>query len=202
MIPGSRPAAFQTDSRRYVELVLPLVPVTPTSSSESVGSFQNAEARKPAAAATSPVTIAAICGGTFAGSQTIAAAPRLRASSIYAAPSTCVPGTATNRSPGSTRRESTRTPVIGCAGATPSGSTRLASRPRRSARPSRSASATFVRGGADVAVIAALCTAAEKGVIAAEHAAEIPTPTAGHSVAASLSETAADGESVLPGGGS
>src|SRR4051812_11795891 len=100
----------------YAVVVLPLVPVMPRTRSVCDGDWKNAFARMDAAATGS---LATICGNVAPGdltATTAATAPRAWASCRYWMPSVFVPLRATNRSPGETCRESSRTPVTSTLG--------------------------------------------------------------------------------------
>ena len=108
--PHGRPAASNTDASRYVVVVLPLVPVTPTT--VSCFARMTGENRRPARRARGARrTSAATARPTPAGagdSATIASAPRRMASAANDAPSARWPRMATKTVPRETARRVVR----------------------------------------------------------------------------------------------
>ena len=96
-------------------MVLPLVPVTPMSSSRLDGFPYTQQETSPSlprgSASTKTGTPVAAARARPSGSVSTATAPAATASAQNAAPWTLVPGSATYRSPGTTTRESSVTPV-------------------------------------------------------------------------------------------
>ena len=103
--PGRRPAAARMAKSRNDVVVFPLVPVTPTTSSSSVGRPKNSSAATAIAARALGTTT---CGtGRSSGrSTTSATAPRSTASGAKSCPSARAPGTQKNSDPGAAARAS------------------------------------------------------------------------------------------------
>ena len=101
--PHRTPAASRISLTRKAVVVLPLVPVTPTTFSSPVGSPQNRAARGAIAARASPTTTSATPSPS-ARSTTNPTAPASTAAAANRCPSTFSPGTQKNNAPGSTLR--------------------------------------------------------------------------------------------------
>ena len=103
--PQGRPAASSSARTSHVVVVLPLVPVTPTTGRRAVGSPW----KRAAAAAMAARTSSTRTSGTPRPSgraTTSAAAPRATASGAKSCPSRVKPGTQKNSVPGTTARSS------------------------------------------------------------------------------------------------
>ncbi len=101
--PDWMPAASRISRTRNAVVVLPLVPVTPSTRSSAVGSLQNRAASGAIAARASATTT----WGTWTSSSrstTSAAAPAAAAAGPNSCPSTFSPGTQKNKVPGPTLR--------------------------------------------------------------------------------------------------
>src|SRR5215469_12339081 len=109
------PAARSPDSSRYVDVLLPAVPVTPTSRRRSDGCPYIHAATSPSRARGSATTNTgspvAIAFSRPAGSVSTATAPAAAAASQNRAPWIVLPGSAAYRSPGRTDLESCVMPV-------------------------------------------------------------------------------------------
>src|SRR4051812_9029913 len=140
--PQGRPAASSSPRTRKAVVVLPFVPVMPTTSSSAVGSpWKRAAAGAIAARALSTRT-----SGTprpSGRSTTSAAAPRSTAAGAKSWPSAVNPGTQKKRNPGSTLRLSNASPRISGSGPPAASGRSEESRTGRSA----------VRDPRDVAVV-------------------------------------------------
>ena len=122
IIPHRSPNPFSTWRSRYATVVLPLVPVTPSSLSRSTdGNPWNACASTDAATPASATVTTGSGPAVTAAVATTAIAPRLTAWSTYLAPSVTVPPRATNTCPACTWRLSSVTPVTATAGTPASG---------------------------------------------------------------------------------
>ena len=101
--PRRIPAASRISRTRKAVVVLPFVPVTPTTRSSAVGSPENRAASGAIAARASATTT---CGTASSSSRstTSAAAPASTASAANSCPSTFSPGTQKNSVPGPTLR--------------------------------------------------------------------------------------------------
>ena len=101
--PQRIPAASRISRSRKAVVVLPLVPVTPTTRSSAVGSPQKRAASGAIAARASATTT---CGTATSSSRstTSAAAPASTARAANSCPSTFSPGTQKNSVPGPTLR--------------------------------------------------------------------------------------------------
>src|SRR5215207_10503181 len=158
--PHGSPAASRTACTRCVTVVLPAVPVTPTTYNSCDGSPQNAAATGPSARRTSGTTSWGACtwgvGSVRGRSTSRATAPASSAAGARSWPSTRVPGTQQNSAPGRTARVSWVTAVTSTlvalvaplAGPPSSGRTTSATRPSGSAASSwaRRISAVLGRG--------------------------------------------------------
>jgi hypothetical protein len=102
---GLRPAAARIAKSRNVVVVLPLVPVTPATSSSWLGRPKNSSAATAIAARESG-TIACGTGRSSGRSTTSATAPRATASGAKTCPSARSPRTQKNNAPGVTARAS------------------------------------------------------------------------------------------------
>ena len=99
IIPLATPAASSAATARNAVVVLPSVPVMPTTASSWLGSpYHHAAALARAAGARSTMSWGSATSGS-ARSTTAAAAPARAAASTYSCPSTCRPGIATNSEP-------------------------------------------------------------------------------------------------------
>src|SRR3954451_20833647 len=119
--PHRTPAASSSERTRNAVVVLPLVPVTPTTRSRAVGSPW----KRAAATAMAERTSSTSTSGTPSPSgrwTTNAAAPRATASGAKSCPSRVKPGTQKNRVPGPTSRLSKVRPVTTTSGPSPSNS--------------------------------------------------------------------------------
>ena len=133
--PVTRPAARSPDSTRYAVEVFPAVPVIPTIVSFSVGRSYTVAATSPRTARGSSTTSAGSGEPEApAGSVSTATAPARAAAPMNRAPCAFAPGSAANRSPGTTAELARVTPDTGTS--TPGGAT-----------PSSSASSARLRGG-------------------------------------------------------
>ena len=99
MSPQGRPAASSTARMRKAEVVLPLVPVTPTTAREADGSPATAAAARAIDRRTSSDTIWGT-GRSSSRSTISATAPRATASAAWSWPSARAPRTAQKREPG------------------------------------------------------------------------------------------------------
>ena len=105
--PQRMPAASKTDAIRYAVVVLPLVPVIPTTASSWLGWRKNAAAATASASRASSTDVHGTgTPGGAASSEITASAPRSMAWRANVAPSARSPFMATNTCPGTTRRES------------------------------------------------------------------------------------------------
>ena len=101
-LPARRPPAPSTDSHMRTVLVLPLVPVTPTSDSARAGNSKkraatSASARRVSATTATPTSAGRSAGGSSTSS---ALAPARSASGMKRWPSVCAPRSAANSAPG------------------------------------------------------------------------------------------------------
>ncbi len=105
--PHGHPAASKMAASRYVVVVLPFVPVTPTTVRSWLGSWWKAAASSASARrASSTITHATRPSTGGADADTTSTAPRPMASAANAAPSKRCPLTATKIAPPVARRES------------------------------------------------------------------------------------------------
>ena len=110
--PGARPAASSAATARNAVVVLPSVPVMPSTPRSWLGSPYHQVAAVASAGCVAATTSWATSRSRGRSSRS-ADAPARTAVSAKSCPSTCAPGIATNRPPGITRRESWVTPRIG-----------------------------------------------------------------------------------------
>jgi hypothetical protein len=107
MTPGTMPAVRKTDSIRYVVVVLPFVPVTPTVTIASAGRPKASAETGPMASRTEG-TRTCETGGSRSSihrSTSTATAPRATASAAKSCPSVLVPGTQKKSDPRWTSKE-------------------------------------------------------------------------------------------------
>jgi hypothetical protein len=133
--PLGQPAAARPASTRKAVVVLPLVPVTPRTTSCSLGEPYTRAATLPSSPRGSATTQTGRpverASSSPAGSVSTATAPRDAASAAYRAPWVRAPGSAAYRSPGTTPAEARVTPETAVPGSPVTGS------PRRSPRSAR-----------------------------------------------------------------
>ena len=101
--PGRRPAAARIAKSRNVVVVFPFVPVTPATSSSSVGSPKNASAARAIAARTSATTSCGTSSVERPLDDERDGAGRRPPRGAKSCPSACAPGTQKNSAPGETR---------------------------------------------------------------------------------------------------
>ncbi len=128
MTPARIPAARAIASSRYVVVVLPLVPVTPSTANRADGSPQAAADTGPMAARTEATCTSAATARPSRRSTSRAAAPAATAAGAWSCPSATEPGTQQKRSPGPMARLSCVTDAISVRGSPRSSSTSTESR--------------------------------------------------------------------------
>ncbi len=135
MMPERSPAAAAIRSSRYVVVVFPFVPVTPSTRIARAGSPWNRAQSGPSTLRTEPTRA---CGTSTSSQRSTrhAVAPAATAAIVWSCPSVCAPGIQQKSAPGTTCRLSCTTART-TASSSPRTSTLVSTKPSKSSRPSR-----------------------------------------------------------------